>query len=135
MLPQVLSGLQGMWCDSFGCTYLVQNDCCHVTLRAAHYTVVPLAHDGRAVWWLQRWYVDEEAVALARRGELRWKPKQPQDQPLQWSAASFWSRKQVAQVVLPLNGPSRASLITSKPEGLEIQRRCQILSALMGSSS
>ena len=59
-LPQVLSGLQGMWCDSFGCSYLVQNDCCHVTLRQQHYTVVPLAHDGRAVWWLQRWYVDEE---------------------------------------------------------------------------
>eukprot|EP00434_Breviolum_minutum_P003416 symbB.v1.2.003006.t1/scaffold113.1/size324549/4 len=85
-LSLVLSGLQGGWCDEYGCTYLVQNDCCHVTLRSSHYTLVPLSQDGLgSVWWLQRWYVDEEAIRKARRSrELRWMPKQPQDQPLTW---------------------------------------------------
>mmetsp|Transcript_48169 Transcript_48169/g.105042 ORF Transcript_48169/g.105042 Transcript_48169/m.105042 type:complete len:469 (+) Transcript_48169:51-1457(+) len=84
-LSMVLSGLQGKWIDAYGCSYLVQNDCCHVTLRTAHYTVVPLSQDGRAVFWLQRWYVDEEAITRARQSrELRWMPTQPQDQPLIW---------------------------------------------------
>jgi len=86
-LSLVLSGLQGGWCDEYGCTYLVQNDCCHVTLRSSHYTLVPLSQDGctGSVWWLQRWYVDEEAIRKARRSrELRWMPKQPQDQLLTW---------------------------------------------------
>eukprot|EP00439_Symbiodinium_sp_Y106_P023116 s6525_g2.t2 len=81
-LSVALSGLQGGWCDAHRCMYLVQNDRCHITLSSGHHTVVPLSQDARAVW---RWYVDEEAVLKARRkGELRWKPTNSQDQPLVW---------------------------------------------------
>ncbi|CAE7702625.1 GABA-TP3 [Symbiodinium sp. CCMP2592] len=84
-LSVALSGLQGGWCDAYRCMYLVQNDRCHITLSSGHHTVVPLSQDTRAVWWMQRWYVDEEAVLKARRkGELRWKPTNSQDQPLVW---------------------------------------------------
>jgi len=84
-LSVALSGLQGGWCDAHRCMYLVQNDRCHITLSSGQYTVVPLSQDTRAVWWMQRWYVDEEAVLKARRkGELRWKPTNSQDQPLVW---------------------------------------------------
>ncbi|CAE7732429.1 GABA-TP3 [Symbiodinium pilosum] len=84
-LSIALSGLQGGWCDAYRCVYLVQNDHCHVTLNSGQYTVVPLSQDARAVWWLQRWYVDDEAVVRARtKGELRWTPTTPQDQPLVW---------------------------------------------------
>ncbi|CAE7943710.1 GABA-TP3 [Symbiodinium necroappetens] len=84
-LSVALSGLQGGWCDAYRCIYLVQNDRCHITLSSGHHTVVPLSQDTRAVWWMQRWYVDEEAVLKARRkGELRWKPTNSQDQPLVW---------------------------------------------------
>ncbi|CAK9085438.1 unnamed protein product [Durusdinium trenchii] len=84
-LSLVLSGLQGGWCDAYGSTYLVQNDSCHVTLSTQHYTVVPLTQEGNAVWWLRRWYVNEEAVARARRSrELQWIPHQAQDLPLVW---------------------------------------------------
>jgi len=84
-LSVTLSGLQGGWCDAFRCVYLVQNDRCHVTLNSGQYTVVPLAQDANVVWWLQRWYVDEQAVLRARtKGELRWMPTAPQDQPLIW---------------------------------------------------
>lgn len=89
-MPQVfsatLAGIQGRWYDRYNAVYLVQDNAAHVTLQRGDRAVVPLSQsEGRCVWWCGRWSIDEAAAVRARQSsELRWAPKDLQDEPLVW---------------------------------------------------
>jgi len=83
----VVAGLQGRWHDNFGATYVVQGNEVHITL-SGQYSLVPLVEMNGCVWWLGRWYVNEQSVHKARRrAELCWAPLAPQDVPVLWKWA------------------------------------------------
>lgn len=80
-----LQGMQGRWRDSYNAVYLVQGSQAHVTLATGQRALVQLTERGSSVWWCDRWFVNEEIVASARRrAELRWAPTLAGDQPLVW---------------------------------------------------
>lgn len=85
----VVTGLQGRWLDDYGAVYLINGLQTHVSLeQGTKAALVPLVESQGCVVWVGRWFVNEDAVNLARRcGELQWIPSSPTDVPLRWKWA------------------------------------------------
>jgi len=85
VLPEVVAGIQGRWCDHYGAFYLIQGDCAHVTLKDGRTAVVELLQTNGRVSWCNHWIIDEEQVRKAiTKGELRWAPVAQGKAPLVW---------------------------------------------------